>query len=370
MLIALVCVSCQLEDNTLNVKRIGSIYPESLSLSALGEVRNIEVNIDDFWTVHIDEDDVDWISVDRQSGSGADIICLSSLRQEKGYSTEIRIVSDAGIFTVPIVVDEAYYLKDGFDMKRSSVVFPFPQIGYFSGWDRFGIGAQSVTYLGNNAYVTGLFGSFGYNGASGLNNIWFEEEGSLFDVMDIDVSLSEDKLFSVRFNARCISSEGDSRDFDSSDLRLSVSSNNNDYIPLTYSFSGDEWKSCSASFSISHTDKVSLRFVAAKGGVYLDDIMLMVAEESPQEGDFMVRTGDAGNVSKTAAELNGSFVHTGSGTITNIGFEYRKSDDMSEIISIPVEDIEAVFNVKISDLQEGESYVYRAYAETSSLFST
>lgn len=357
--------SCTLEDSLLDATYDDRVAPSSVLVNGLGDENELFVDVNGDWNIVVSESDKDWLSVEPANGHGPHKVVLKSMRNDNnGYKTYINIHSKGTSHQVEISVDDPFFFKDGFDAGKAPSVFPYPGINYFNGWQKRGPGASDVSYSGESAYVVRHIDSFGTNIVSG-NCIYFEHENSIFDVKNINLDASEDDIFTLEFNY----ARYDETNSDKVPAAIYVSSNDSDYLPLSYSYENlnfsEYWKKGTTVFRIEGTDRIAVKFVSNEGGLYLDDIKLLHGEGKIQDGGFKVSTGRVENIQKTAALLNGSYIYTGSGEIISLGFEYKVSeDDVSNTIESKLVN-NTKFQADIASLAEGENYEVRAFAENS-----
>lgn len=367
LLVMLLC-SCSFEDSLLDVSRKGNVTPVSMMLNGFGDEREIFVDVDSSWTVSVTGQDAEWLSVEPQYGTGPAKVTVRSAGYETGYKTRIDILTGAGgCYPVEVKVDEPYYMGEDFDAKKAPVSFPYPEIYSFTGWSRIGPGASSAVFDGTAAYVAANAASTGYETASGQNSVCLQEAGSIFGIYDIDVSVSDDNSYTFEFHAYVLDGNGEAAAFDESAVALSVSSNGEDFLPLTYLFEGEgPWKRARSTFNIDGTDRLSFRMESDLDGceVHIDDVRLYDAKGEAQEGDFIVRTVMPTEVDYTDAVLNGRYVYTEDGTVSETGFEYKVLGEET-VAAVKSDNVgNTQFSTVLEPLERGMSYEYRAYAKT------
>ncbi len=233
-----------------------------------------------------------------------------------------------------------------------------------AGWDTGGTGSVNVLYA-NEGYTsdirkTGI--SSGYENASGGNNIFFgalQNGVSRFLVNNVNVNgLSGNAT--LRFGAT------NNGTFASSNLKLYYSQDGTAWTEATYTYTkgSGNWGYCNVAIPVPGT-RLHLKWEATVASLCrIDDMSLVTAsgEVVGAAADPAVATAAASGVADVAATLNGSY--SGPGTVTETGFMY-KTTGANEYTKVVAAGTASPFTAALSSLAASTTYMYRAYAKTS-----
>lgn len=162
----------------------------------------------------------------------------------------------------------------------ATVASPWPFISDYTGWNTTGSGASGVSYEGTSTTIrnSGRNNTGGYTGASGPNHVFFGNVPNNFIVKNIALPSGQTK-YRLTFGGQYY--DNVTNDFNVTEMEVSLSANGTDWIPVTYTLSGDpntapNWVFGTADFTLtSAASSLYIKYSAAKASVYrIDDITL------------------------------------------------------------------------------------------------
>lgn len=187
---------------------------------------------------------------------------------------------------VPQPVNAIFYEACGSvaTVKNTDGYYPYID-EYAESMTKGGAGATNVTYKGNNATIRPSMSSEGYEGASGVNSIFFGTNPSYAQINDINLGTAKKLILSFGI------SHADATNFTTvatEDVNVEVSNDGNVWKKIPYTISGTGWVLVSSEFAVPSTvTTLSLKFTVptAKSVIRIDDIKL-IAGGNGQEIDF------------------------------------------------------------------------------------
>lgn len=358
-LAACILMSCQEEQIITKM----SISPLSATVNGGGETILVEVNCNSEWSLHIMDNEDGWLSVDPAYGTGPAEVLLTALPSDEAGRTAEIVLSSSGMEAVMTVeAGEVCWIGENFDAGKAPMHFPYPEIEGYGGWQKYGLGSSTAEYVGNGSYVVRVAGN---------NSVWMENISSEYEMNNIDMSYPGDGIYTLSFDVQGSYQDENAEStavLGNGDLSLSVSSTGIDYIPVSYSpVSNSDWQTMQAIFGMYNASRMYVKWVAESPGIRLDNVLLVKGREPALDSPVMiVGAGEATEVGKTSAVLNGRWVYSGRDPVIETGFTYWMEDEPENIVSVVSDTGASVFDYQVSGLAEGETYVFRAFVRTSS----
>lgn len=278
-------VSC-VEDEVV-VKPEVNLSASTLTLSRLGmneegNTATVDVVSNIYWTLKIEQEG-EWLSVSPVGGTGETTLSFAAplndgeLRTAKviletydGMKKEIQVTQNSK--------DEViYYLFE--DMGKETV--QQVDVNFFDGWTKVGIGSLLTKYSGTNAaLVDNQNPSEGYANASGGSNVLFSTLESTYILGP--VGTRDEEYFNLSFGI--YSPEA----FNANDLKLYISKDGENWVPLKYTRSGNQagWAKAESKYKVADLAFVYYKVVANKIDYRIDDIILL--EDAGKTGEEVV----------------------------------------------------------------------------------
>ena len=314
--------ACNKEDVKPDVPSIEVDQELIENVSKDGAEIELSIKANRKWTITTIPANVNWIIPNRNDGADCETVTLT-LAPNSGAGREITvriatstIYTDVRITQTGAIVSETLY-ADNFGTTATQTGTAWPLVGEYSGWNKSGIGASSVTYSSEGGAVSARSNSTssGYDGASGSVNVMMAAAGASFIVKDIDPKGMTSMNLTFGFNET------------TAVLTLFYSTDGTTWTQVNYTKTAEGWGLAQASFGIpASTGALHLKFTAAttQYGTRIDDIKLVGAEG----GTVTPPTGNELNVSTTAL----SFVTAGEAKPFNI------TGNVSWTASVPAAD--------------------------------
>jgi len=267
-------VSC-VEDEVV-VKPEVNLSASTLTLSRLGmneegNTATVDVVSNIYWTLKIEQEG-EWLSVSPAGGTGETTLSFAAplndgeLRTAKviletydGMKKEIQVTQNSK--------DEViYYLFE--DMGKEAV--QQVDVNFFDGWTKVGIGSLLTKYSGANAaLVDSQNPSEGYTSASGGNNVLFSTSESAY--IWGPVGTRDDEYFNLSFGIYAPET------FNANDLKLYISKDGENWVPLKYTRSGNQtgWAKAESKYKVADLASVYYKVIANKINYRIDDVTLL-----------------------------------------------------------------------------------------------
>ncbi|MDO9634302.1 MAG: BACON domain-containing protein [Paludibacter sp.] len=247
-----------------------SLVISRLGLNEEGNTASVNVQSNVYWRVVVIQDD-EWLSVFPLAGTGETTLSLTAplndgdtrtakivLETFDGSKKEIQVTQNSKDETI-------YYLFEDMGKVATSQV----DVNFYDGWTKIGIGSLLTKYTGSNAaMVDNQNPSDGYENASGGNNILFSTDESV--IVWGQVGTKEAEYFKLCFGVYAPET------FNSNDLRLYISRNGEDWVPLKYTRNNQSgWAKAEAKYKVADVAFVYFKLVANKSNYRTDDIILL-----------------------------------------------------------------------------------------------
>jgi len=264
----------------------------------------------------------------------------------------------------------------------------WPFVDKYEGWNKTGVGSESVTYTGVNASVrnSGLANTDAYAGASGPNVVFFGKTPTNFNVNTITLT-SEQKNLQLTFGAsRSVNNNGTyDNTFDVSKFEVALSADGTAWVPITYTKNNGDadypyWVFATANFTLKQVpENLYIRFTALDASaIRLDDITLATGAGGTEidfgtAGEPKVTTTDAKAITATTATLGGSVANIEISEATEVGVQYIEFStgtvtdiDWTKATKTAASVKENPWTVAVTNLTKDNQYAFRAYATTAS----
>lgn len=264
----------------------------------------------------------------------------------------------------------------------------WPFVDKYEGWNKTGVGSESVTYTGVNASVrnSGLANTDAYAGASGPNVVFFGKTPTNFNVNTITLT-SEQKNLQLTFGAsRSVNNNGTyDNTFDVSKFEVALSADGTAWVPITYTKNNGDadypyWVFATANFTLKQVpENLYIRFTALDASaIRLDDITLATGAGGTEidfgtAGEPKVTTTNAKAITATTATLGGSVANIEISEATEVGVQYIEFStgtvtdiDWTKATKTAASVKENPWTVAVTNLTKDNQYAFRAYATTAS----
>ncbi len=273
-------------------------------------------------------------------------------------------------------------------VQLSLIKTNWPFVDKYEGWNKTGVGSESVTYTGVNASVrnSGLANTDAYAGASGPNVVFFGKTPTNFNVNTITLT-SEQKNLQLTFGAsRSVNNNGTyDNTFDVSKFEVALSADGTAWVPITYTKNNGDadypyWVFATANFTLKQVpENLYIRFTALDASaIRLDDITLATGAGGTEidfgtAGEPKVTTTDAKAITATTATLGGSVANIEISEATEVGVQYIEFStgtvtdiDWTKATKTAASVKENPWTVAVTNLTKDNQYAFRAYATTAS----
>lgn len=280
----MILMSCEKEIETIVPKievSSSSITISRLGLNDEGNTSTIDVESNVYWRATVQQEG-EWLEIFPKAGTGSVTIELTAklnddaerratilLETLDGTKSQIQIIQSSKDETI-------YYHFEDFGTESISNI----DVNFFDQWTKKGIGSLFTKYTGlHSAAVDNNNSAAGYEGASGGNNILFPSAESALIWGQVDTKGVE--YFTLSFGAYSLNT------FNSSDLRLYISKNNEEWIPLNYTRGTNSgWGLVKSNFKVADLSSMHFKVVSKKEGLRIDDIVLL--EDPSKQGEEIV----------------------------------------------------------------------------------
>lgn len=341
------------------------------------------------------KDDKSWVTLSKYEGEGSATIQVSIPENVNDEASVVIEISNK----VGVLMSETVKISSG-SVEPSVVIYNdnvgtieldktnWPFVDKYEGWNKTGVGSESVTYTGVNASVrnSGLANTDAYAGASGPNVVFFGKTPTNFNVNTITLT-SEQKNLQLTFGAsRSVNNNGTyDNTFDVSKFEVALSADGTAWVPITYTKNNGDadypyWVFATANFTLKQVpENLYIRFTALDASaIRLDDITLATGAGGTEidfgtAGEPKVTTTDAKAITATTATLGGSVANIEISEATEVGVQYIEFStgtvtdiDWTKATKTAASVKENPWTVAVTNLTKDNQYAFRAYATTAS----
>ena len=391
-------VSC-VDDNDDTEAPYLEVSPTTLIFGLDGQPANgsqasFDISTNRSWKATV-KDDKSWVTLSKYEGEGSATIQVSIPENVNDEASVVIEISNK----VGVLMSETVKISSG-SVEPSVVIYNdnvgtieldktnWPFVDKYEGWNKTGIGSESVTYTGVNASVrnSGLANTDAYAGASGPNVVFFGKTPTNFNVNTITLT-SEQKNLQLTFGAsRSVNNNGTyDNTFDVSKFEVALSADGTAWVPITYTKNNGDadypyWVFATANFTLKQVpENLYIRFTALDASaIRLDDITLATGAGGTEidfgtAGEPKVTTTDAKAITATTATLGGSVANIEISEATEVGVQYIEFStgtvtdiDWTKATKTAASVKENPWTVAVTNLTKDNQYAFRAYATTAS----
>lgn len=387
-------VSC-VDDNDDTEAPYLEVSPTTLIFGLDGQPANgsqasFDISTNRSWKATV-KDDKSWVTLSKYEGEGSATIQVSipeNVNDEA--SVVIEISNKVGVLmseTVKITSGSVVIYNDNVGtIELDKTNWPF--VDKYEGWNKTGIGSESVTYTGVNASVrnSGLANTDAYAGASGPNVVFFGKTPTSFNVNTITLTSGQKNLQLTFGASRSVNNNGTyDNTFDVSKFEVALSADGTAWVPITYTKNNGDadypyWVFATANFTLKQVpENLYIRFTALDASaIRLDDITLATGAGGTEidfgtAGEPKVTTTDAKAITATTATLGGSVANIEISEATEVGVQYIEFStgtvtdiDWTKATKTAASVKENPWTVAVTNLTKDNQYAFRAYATTAS----
>lgn len=391
-------VSC-VDDNDDTEAPYLEVSPTTLIFGLDGQPANgsqasFDISTNRSWKATV-KDDKSWVTLSKYEGEGSATIQVSIPENVNDEASVVIEISNK----VGVLMSETVKISSG-SVEPSVVIYNdnvgtieldktnWPFVDKYEGWNKTGVGSESVTYTGVNALVrnSGLANTDAYAGASGPNVVFFGKTPTNFNVNTITLT-SEQKNLQLTFGAsRSVNNNGTyDNTFDVSKFEVALSADGTAWVPITYTKNNGDadypyWVFATANFTLKQVpENLYIRFTALDASaIRLDDITLATGAGGTEidfgtAGEPKVTTTDAKAITATTATLGGSVANIEISEATEVGVQYIEFStgtvtdiDWTKATKTAASVKENPWTVAVTNLTKDNQYAFRAYATTAS----
>lgn len=391
-------VSC-VDDNDDTEAPYLEVSPTTLIFGLDGQPANgsqasFDISTNRSWKATV-KDDKSWVTLSKYEGEGSATIQVSIPENVNDEASVVIEISNK----VGVLMSETVKISSG-SVEPSVVIYNdnvgtieldktnWPFVDKYEGWNKTGVGSESVTYTGVNASVrnSGLANTDAYAGASGPNVVFFGKTPTNFNVNTITLT-SEQKNLQLTFGAsRSVNNNGTyDNTFDVSKFEVALSADGTAWVPITYTKNNGDadypyWVFATANFTLKQVpENLYIRFTALDASaIRLDDITLATGAGGTEidfgtAGEPKVTTTDAKAITATTATLGGSVANIEISEATEVGVQYIEFStgtvtdiDWTKATKTAASVKENPWTVAVTNLTKDNQYAFRAYATTAS----
>ena len=361
---------------------------------ASGSQASFDISTNRSWKATV-KDDKSWVTLSKYEGEGSATIQVSIPENVNDEASVVIEISNK----VGVLMSETVKISSG-SVEPSVVIYNdnvgtieldktnWPFVDKYEGWNKTGVGSESVTYTGVNASVrnSGLANTDAYAGASGPNVVFFGKTPTNFNVNTITLT-SEQKNLQLTFGAsRSVNNNGTyDNTFDVSKFEVALSADGTAWVPITYTKNNGDadypyWVFATANFTLKQVpENLYIRFTALDASaIRLDDITLATGAGGTEidfgtAGEPKVTTTDAKAITATTATLGGSVANIEISEATEVGVQYIEFStgtvtdiDWTKATKTAASVKENPWTVAVTNLTKDNQYAFRAYATTAS----
>ena len=341
------------------------------------------------------KDDKSWVTRSKYEGEGSATIQVSIPENVNDEASVVIEISNK----VGVLMSETVKITSG-SVEPSVVIYNdnvgtieldktnWPFVDKYEGWNKTGIGSESVTYTGVNASVrnSGLANTDAYAGASGPNVVFFGKTPTSFNVNTITLTSGQKNLQLTFGASRSVNNNGTyDNTFDVSKFEVALSADGTAWVPITYTKNNGDadypyWVFATANFTLKQVpENLYIRFTALDASaIRLDDITLATGAGGTEidfgtAGEPKVTTTDAKAITATTATLGGSVANIEISEATEVGVQYIEFStgtvtdiDWTKATKTAASVKENPWTVAVTNLTKDNQYAFRAYATTAS----
>lgn len=391
-------VSC-VDDNDDTEAPYLEVSPTTLIFGLDGQPANgsqasFDISTNRSWKATV-KDDKSWVTLSKYEGEGSATIQVSIPENVNDEASVVIEISNK----VGVLMSETVKITSG-SVEPSVVIYNdnvgtieldktnWPFVDKYEGWNKTGIGSESVTYTGVNASVrnSGLANTDAYAGASGPNVVFFGKTPTSFNVNTITLT-SGQKNLQLTFGASRSVNNNRTYDntFDVSKFEVALSADGTAWVPITYTKNNGDadypyWVFATANFTLKQVpENLYIRFTALDASaIRLDDITLATGAGGTEidfgtAGEPKVTTTDAKAITATTATLGGSVANIEISEATEVGVQYIEFStgtvtdiDWTKATKTAASVKENPWTVAVTNLTKDNQYAFRAYATTAS----
>ena len=391
-------VSC-VDDNDDTEAPYLEVSPTTLIFGLDGQPANgsqasFDISTNRSWKATV-KDDKSWVTLSKYEGEGSATIQVSIPENVNDEASVVIEISNK----VGVLMSETVKISSG-SVEPSVVIYNdnvgtieldktnWPFVDKYEGWNKTGIGSESVTYTGVNASVrnSGLANTDAYAGASGPNVVFFGKTPTSFNVNTITLTSGQKNLQLTFGASRSVNNNGTyDNTFDVSKFEVALSADGTAWVPITYTKNNGDadypyWVFATANFTLKQVpENLYIRFTALDASaIRLDDITLATGAGGTEidfgtAGEPKVTTTDAKAITATTATLGGSVANIEISEATEVGVQYIEFStgtvtdiDWTKATKPAASVKENPWTVAVTNLTKDNQYAFRAYATTAS----
>lgn len=391
-------VSC-VDDNDDTEAPYLEVSPTTLIFGLDGQPANgsqasFDISTNRSWKATV-KDDKSWVTLSKYEGEGSATIQVSIPENVNDEASVVIEISNK----VGVLMSETVKITSG-SVEPSVVIYNdnvgtieldktnWPFVDKYEGWNKTGIGSESVTYTGVNASVRnrGLANTDAYAGASGPNVVFFGKTPTSFNVNTITLTSGQKNLQLTFGASRSVNNNGTyDNTFDVSKFEVALSADGTAWVPITYTKNNGDadypyWVFATANFTLKQVpENLYIRFTALDASaIRLDDITLATGAGGTEidfgtAGEPKVTTTDAKAITATTATLGGSVANIEISEATEVGVQYIEFStgtvtdiDWTKATKTAASVKENPWTVAVTNLTKDNQYAFRAYATTAS----
>lgn len=392
-------VSC-VDDNDDTEAPYLEVSPTTLIFGLDGQPANgsqasFDISTNRSWKATV-KDDKSWVTLSKYEGEGSATIQVSIPENVNDEASVVIEISNK----VGVLMSETVKITSG-SVEPSVVIYNdnvgtieldktnWPFVDKYEGWNKTGIGSESVTYTGVNASVrnSGLANTDAYAGASGPNVVFFGKTPTSFNVNTITLTSGQKNLQLTFGASRSVNNNGTyDNTFDVSKFEVALSADGTQaWVPITYTKNNGDadypyWVFATANFTLKQVpENLYIRFTALDASaIRLDDITLATGAGGTEidfgtAGEPKVTTTDAKAITATTATLGGSVANIEISEATEVGVQYIEFStgtvtdiDWTKATKTAASVKENPWTVAVTNLTKDNQYAFRAYATTAS----
>lgn len=391
MTAAAVFTSC-VDDNEDNGMPYLEVTPGTLSFDADGNPVGegvFQVMTNRPWTLSVEEGQ-DWVRPSATEGDGNATVSFNIPASNIGQRAELTfsLSNTYGVYeSVKVYVTQGDVVEPELVYKETcgaATSDPYPEAAAYTGWEKTGSGASTVTYAASaGVTVRGNLSSAQNNSAaytgSGGSNLMFGTGATYFTIQDITLPANV-KSYKLSFGASYFSAPNQAI-FDQLTIRLSGDGQTwTDPVPYTFKAfeDGKTWNLAYLDFTLKEaSEKLYVKFESEKkpdGNYRIDDMELMTGnggtivdlQNGTVETQVVATTNPVSQISATGATFHGA-LNVVSG-VTEAGFQYAENSasiDWAAATKVAADAVALSFSKAVTNLTESKTYAVRAYATTA-----
>lgn len=342
------------DDDDFDVPSL-EVSPASLSFDENGGSKEFTINTTGNWSI-TGAENLDWLAITPAlTGKGNQTITVNVAASQVAHSVELKVAVFANIYGIEkeaasktvkitqvaggVVPTDEIIWKETVGTDASAADKPL--VSDYTGWDKTGVGASTVTYSGTNTSVrqSGLA-----NQGSGHNEIFFGTAPASFVVNKITLTSSQTRLKLSFIASRSSRDDAGNYDnsFDKANFKVALSKDGTNWVDIDYTTTGGEstpyWVTATSDFTLKEAvAELYIRFTATESSVYrLDDMVLETGlggtEVDLGSGTTPPQPGDVSKISDVISGENGNY--TIEGTVVGVNARSFLVNDNTGIILV------------------------------------